>query len=153
MTSRASSGLWVGLGCQRGVSRSLLEFAIEQVCHNYHLDPTAIAGIATLDLKANEIGLKDLCQAHQWPLRCFSAEVLQYIAVPHPSTKVAKVVGTASVAEAAAIAAVGSMHADGPGVLRVPKQVMRHPDYRGAVTIAIAQAQHPSGDQRFSGIF
>jgi cobalt-precorrin 5A hydrolase/precorrin-3B C17-methyltransferase len=142
--------LWVGIGCQRGVSQTLIEFAIEQVCYAHHLSPAAIAGIATLDLKANEIGLQDLCRTRKWPLRCFSAEVLQQIAVPHPSDVVAAAMGLPSVAEAAAIAAAS----DGTlPILRVAKQVVRHPNQSGAVTVAIAQTKHPSGDQRFSGIF
>ena len=61
-------------------------------------------------------------------------------------------VGTPSVSEAAAIAVAGQWNRLGSVVnddldesrasdLRVKKQVVKHPDYKGAVTVAIAQAE------------
>jgi cobalt-precorrin 5A hydrolase/precorrin-3B C17-methyltransferase len=122
--------------------------------------------VATLDLKADEAGLVALCQARQWPMRCFPPESLRDIDVPTPSAVVEQAVGTPSVAEAAAIAAARSPvfstsfeplaanHAsqDNPGLnpeslqgnpatLRVHKQVIRQADQPGAVTVAIAQAE------------
>ncbi len=131
--------LWVGLGCERGTDQALMALALTQVCQAHHLALGAIAGLASLDLKADEVGLVQLCQDHGWPLRCFSAEALQAIPVPNPSSVVAEAVGTPSVAEAAAIAAASA--SETPGILRVPKQVIRHPDYAGAVTLAIAEAE------------
>ncbi|PSN16855.1 precorrin-3B C(17)-methyltransferase, partial [filamentous cyanobacterium CCP5] len=64
--------LWVGVGCERGSSKTLIESAIQRACRQSHLAMGAIAGIATLDLKAEEPGLVDLCQERGWPLRCFS---------------------------------------------------------------------------------
>ncbi len=97
--------LWVGLGCERGTSKQLMSWAIESVCRSRHLAMGAIAGIATLDLKADESGLVELCHENHWPLRCFTPEALQQISVPNPSKIVAQAVGTPSVAEAAAILA------------------------------------------------
>ncbi|MDA0866509.1 MAG: precorrin-3B C(17)-methyltransferase, partial [Cyanobacteria bacterium] len=130
--------LWVGLGCERGTDLALMELALSQVCQAHHLAKAAIAGIASLDLKADEVGLVQLCQDHGWPLRCFSAEELQAILVPNPSSVVNQAVGTPSVAEAAAITAASTTN---PASLRVQKQVIRHPDYAGAVTLAIAEAE------------
>ena len=143
--------LWVGVGCERGTSQALIEQAIAVALRSRHLAMDAIAGIATLDLKADEIGLVSLCQAHHWPLRCFTAAALREIAVPHPSAVVEQAVGTPSVAEAAAILAAMSIepiavHAANPPMrtpedcLRVTKQVFRDPDQSGAVTVAIAEA-------------
>ena len=149
--------LWVGLGCERGTSQALMEWAIAAICQSRHLAIDAIAGIATIDLKADEVGLVQLCQDHTWPLRCFTAADLGAIAVPNPSKTVEKAVGTPSVAEAAAILAATKQpfsstpphlypatpfpsHPVAPQGLCVAKKVVRHPDYPGAVTIAIAQA-------------
>jgi cobalt-precorrin 5A hydrolase/precorrin-3B C17-methyltransferase len=140
--------LWVGLGCERGSDRALLDWAITQLCQTNHLAPGAIAGVASLDLKADEIGLLALCDQQPWPLRLFTAAQLRTITVPNPSDTVAQAVGTPSVAEAAAIAAAHQAPspistppaAPDPDRLRVPKQVYRHPDYAGAVTLAVAQA-------------
>jgi cobalt-precorrin 5A hydrolase/precorrin-3B C17-methyltransferase len=97
--------LWVGIGCERGTSRELIETAIGQVCQRNHLAEGAIAGIATIDIKADELGLVELCRDRNWPLRTFSAQMLRSVSVPTPSDVVNQEVGTPSVAEAAAILA------------------------------------------------
>ena len=71
--------LWVGIGCQGGTSRDVIESAIKQVCCNYDLAESEIAGIATIDTKADEVGLIELCQGRNWQLKTFSAEVLNSI--------------------------------------------------------------------------
>ncbi|MBE9080425.1 cobalamin biosynthesis protein, partial [Romeria aff. gracilis LEGE 07310] len=68
--------LWVGIGCERGTPEALIELAIETVFRENHLALGAIAGIASLDLKADEPGLLSLCQKHRWPLRTFTAAQL-----------------------------------------------------------------------------
>ncbi|MDJ0557075.1 MAG: precorrin-3B C(17)-methyltransferase [Microcoleaceae cyanobacterium MO_207.B10] len=99
--------LWVGVGCERGVSKKLIATGIEQVFRANHLALGAIAGIATIDIKADEVGLVELCQEKNLPLRTFPAELLSCVEVPTPSNIVATEVGTPSVAEAAAkIAAI-----------------------------------------------
>lgn len=163
--------LWLGIGCERGTPQALMEWAIAQVLQSQHLAMGAVAGVATLDLKGDEAGLVALCREHQWPLRCFSAEALSQVAVPTPSAVVEAAVGTASVAEAAAMlaAARGPFPLEHPALMAltpppespdlagsgqpeprkplcVPKQIVRHPDYPGALTLAIAQS-----DQEFTG--
>lgn len=126
--------LWVGMGCERGTSKQLMEQALYQVCEQHQLAWDAIAGIATLDLKADEVGLVELCQQANWPLWCYAPEELQPIQVPTPSEVVNAEVGTPSVAEAAALKAAQQTS------LLVTKQIFRDPDQPGAVTVAIAQA-------------
>ncbi len=159
--------LWVGIGCERGTSRELIETAIERVFQAHHLAMGAIAGIATIDIKASEAGLVELCCDRNWPLQTFPAEILRSIGVPTPSTVVEAEVGTKSVAEAAAIVAaqesclsmakgeaadivVGqesclSMAKGGqdahPTILLVPKQIFRLEGQPGAVTVAVALAE------------
>ena len=144
--------LWVGIGCERGTSRELIETAIIQTCQRYHLALGAIAGIATIDIKASEVGLVEFCQAHDFPLRTFPAEVLRSVTVPTPSTVVNQAVGSPSVAEAAALvcsqrfsACSQRFSASGTKVpttnLLVKKQIVRADDQPGAVTVAIAVAQ------------
>ena len=159
--------LWVGVGCERGTSRLVIEQGIQQVCQAAHFAEGAIAGIATIDLKADEIGLVDLCGDRQWPLRCFNAEVLKSVTVPTPSAIVQQEVGTPSVAEASALLAAtipmtsldnsvdhpknsdqADTNVDQPIQqsnfdavhLPVSKQIFRIEGQPGAVTIAIAQA-------------
>ncbi|MBW4620576.1 MAG: precorrin-3B C(17)-methyltransferase [Cyanosarcina radialis HA8281-LM2] len=101
--------LWVGMGCERGTSRKLIAAAIQQVCQANDLAEDAIAGIATIDIKADEAGILELCGERCWHLRTFPAEILRTVEVPNPSTVVEAEVGTPSVAEAAAICAAGDV--------------------------------------------
>ena len=136
--------LWVGIGCERGTSRELIESAIQQVCRHHHLAIEAIAGIATIDIKADEVGLIELCQSRNWLLKTFPAAVLSTINVPTPSNIVAAEVGTPSVAEAAAISATINPEistANSTNNLLVSKQIMRLEGQPGAVTVAIAVAE------------
>lgn len=132
--------LWVGVGCERGTPRRVIETAIEQVFQAHGLALGSVAGVASLDLKADEVGLVELCESRHWPLRCFSAAELKDVPVPNPSAVVDAAVQTPSVAEAAAILAADR------GNLRVAKQVMRLEGEPGAVTVAVAQ-----GSQEYTG--
>lgn len=123
--------LWVGIGCQKGVDKHLIQSAILWVCDRYNLSLDAIAGIATLDIKANEPGLVEFCGDRNLPLVTFSAELLNSIEVPNPSELVATKTKSVSIAEAAAICASQSN-------LVVPKQVFKQLGEKGSVTIAIA---------------
>ena len=125
--------LWLGIGCERGTSKQLIETAIERTCQKYHLSTDAVAGIASIDLKANEVGLLEICRAGNFPFKTFSAEALQGVSVPTPSDVVKQEVGTASVAEAAAILAAENE-------LLVNKQIFKSETESGAVTLAIAQS-------------
>ncbi|MDV2990745.1 MAG: Siroheme synthase [Chroococcidiopsis sp. SAG 2025] len=162
--------LWVGIGCERGTSRQLIEAGIQQICRENQLAAEAIAGIATIDLKADEVGLVELCHAYDFPLRTFPAKILRAISVPNPSPVVEREVGTPSVAEAAALCAclnpphTKAHHTDSDRkvtpTLLVPKQIFKPntptpvragfqtrpyriptPEFTGAVTIAIAQSE------------
>lgn len=133
--------LWVGIGCERGTSKQLIETAIERIFQVNHLAVGAIAGIATIDLKADEVGLVELSREKNWPLKTFCAEALRAVAVPNPSAVVEAEVGTPSVAEAAAICAGETNN------LLVSKQIFRLEGQPGAVTIAIALAEREYTDR------
>jgi len=139
--------LWVGIGCERGTSKQLIEEAIQQTCQDYHLAEAAIAGIATIDIKADEMGILELCEQRNFPLRTFPAEALSSVNVPTPSKIVAGEVGTPSVAEAAAICASllpltpAYQREQIPSSLLVPKQIFKSAAQPGAVTVAIAQSK------------
>lgn len=147
--------LWIGLGCKRGTAQTVIASAIQHALRSRHLAAGAVAGIATLDRKADEVELVEYCGAHNLPLRCFSAEALRAIAVPNPSTRVNSKVETFSVAEAAAIiAASDCLTSSHPfrlsplaSRLIIPKQIFRLTDHLGAVTIAIAQAEQEYTEQ------
>jgi cobalt-precorrin 5A hydrolase/precorrin-3B C17-methyltransferase len=142
--------LWVGIGCMRGSSLELIGTAIEQVFAENQLHQSAIAGFATINTKATEVGLIEFCCLRNLPLRTFSAEILSTVSVPNPAKIVATQVVTASVAEAAAILAAFCANSFEcselialPATLKVrflvPKQIVRLQEELGAVTVAVAQ--------------
>jgi cobalt-precorrin 5A hydrolase/precorrin-3B C17-methyltransferase len=86
--------LWVGIGCIRGVSPEIIAQGITEVCKQYQLATDAIAGLATIDLKADEAGILEYCQSQDLPLKTFTADQLSQVNVPHPSPNVQQAVGT-----------------------------------------------------------
>ncbi len=142
--------LWIGIGCKRGTSWQLIDWAIAEVFRENQLCQSAIAGIATIDTKASEVGLVEFCNLHNLPLKTFSAQILRSICVPNPATITDHKVGTPSVAEAAAILAATltvstftSTEALGVRFL-VPKQIFQLKGQPGAVTLAVAQSLNMS---------
>ncbi|MDB9314678.1 precorrin-3B C(17)-methyltransferase [Spirulina sp. CS-785/01] len=142
--------LWVGIGCERGTAKTLLDSALDDVFSRFSLAKGAIAGIATIDLKGDERAIVELCEQQHYPLRTFSPEELKTVQVPTPSSVVAQEVGTPSVAEAAALLSGLGVLGDGEdgedggetrtNPLIVPKQIYKQPG-QGAVTIAVAVAE------------
>ena len=127
--------LWVGIGCQRGVSQLAIHSAIASVFAEYDLDLATIAGLATIDLKANEPGLVAYCRESGWFLKIYRPERLNAVAVNDSSSLVAAAVGTASVAAAAALCAAQS------DTLLVPTQKFRLNLESGFVTVAVSAAK------------
>jgi cobalamin biosynthesis protein CbiG len=127
--------LWVGIGCQRGVSKLAIQRAIESVFTKYNLDLATIAGLATIDRKANELGLLEYCRESGRFLKIYSPERLNSVIVAQPSQFISSLVGTASVAEAAALCAAQT------DILLVPKQKFCLEADAGSVTVAIAQIE------------
>lgn len=136
--------LWIGIGCERNTSESLVDRAVASVLAQASLAPEAVAGISSIDAKADEPALLHLSEQHGWPFRLHNASSLAKVAVPTPSEVVKAEMGTASVAEAAALLAAG----DG-APLRQPKQIFHaEPGEQGAVTVAIAEASQAFAPQR-----
>ena len=136
--------LWIGIGCERNTSVGLVERAVASALARASLAPEAVAGISSIDAKADEPALLHLCEQRGWPLRLHNASSLAKVAVPTPSEVVKAEMGTASVAEAAALLAAG----DG-APLHQPKQIFHaEPGEQGAVTVAIAEASQAFAPQR-----
>ena len=100
----------LGVGCERGVSKAELMALIRTTLDAHHLAEAALAGVFSIDLKADEHALHDLAQDLDLPLRFFTSAELeaQTPRLHHPSDYVFRTVGCHGVAEAAALAAAGS---------------------------------------------
>ena len=127
-------GLWIGIGCQGGVSKLAIQRAIESVFTEYNLDLATVAGLATLDRKANEPGLIEYLRESGLFLKIYSPERLNSVTVTNPSQRVSSLVGTVSVAEAAALCAAQT------NILVVSRQIFRLVNQNEFVTLAIAQS-------------
>jgi cobalamin biosynthesis protein CbiG len=99
--------LWLGIGCQQGASGELIESAIRQTLALSDLQIVDVVGVASIDLKAQEPGILEVCAKYNWQFQTYSAAELNNVQIQQPSTTVAQLVGTNSVAEAAAILASG----------------------------------------------
>lgn len=137
--------LWLGIGCERHTSGSLLERLVDRTLARHGLAGAAVAGAASIDRKKDEIALRDLCLRRGWTLRLFSAAELAEVEVPNPSGSVEREMGTPSVAEASALRAAALASASGrglPGRLLLEKTIERaHSGERGAATLAVALAR------------
>jgi histidinol-phosphate aminotransferase len=92
-------GVGAGYGIEVGELRNLIVSALAQA----GLPLNAVSALATVDPKAREQALHDLAAELQVPLVAHNANLLSRVVVPNPSDRVASAVGTASVAEAAAV--------------------------------------------------
>ncbi len=151
--------LWLGVGCERHTSLSVLERLVDTTLAVEGLAPQAVAGLASCSRKGDEVALLALAEQRGWPLRLYAAEPLAEVAVPHPSPAVEREMGTASVAEAAALlAAAEAGGGGGPKQVALPcerllvtKRIGRASgEERGAATLAIALADRQWAPQRGS---
>jgi cobalt-precorrin 5A hydrolase len=130
--------LWVGIGCQKGISSRLINIAVEKFLRENKLSYSSVAGIATIESKASEVGLREFCYIHNFPLKTFTTEILASVCVPNPAQLIQAVVGTPSVAEASAILAATENTSTSVRLL-VPKQIFRLSGESGSVTVAVAE--------------
>src|SRR4051795_781508 len=119
----------VGIGMVPGVTADEVLAAVDAVLPAGRLDvrPDARPDVrlATLDTRADEPGLVEAAARRGWRVDAYPSSVLAAVRVPSPSARVAELVGTPSVAEAAALV-------DG-GTLTVVKTA------HGRVTVAVAE--------------
>ncbi len=94
--------LVVGLGASRGVSADEVLQLVDEALASAGLSPASIRGAATVEAKRDEAGLLEACARRGWPLTFHAARDLAQVDVPNPSDEPLKVLGTPSVAEAAA---------------------------------------------------
>ena len=122
----SAPALVVGAGCSRGCPPDELAELVHAALAG--VDGQVVA-VATIDRRAEEPCVVALAHARGVPLRVHTAAALADVPVPSPSPVVAAHVGTASVAEAAALLAAG------PGArIAVAKRRSAH------ATCAIAEA-------------
>ena len=124
----------LGLGCDRGTPATTIARCIAEALALANATLADVQAVASIDLKADEIGLAEVASANGWVIRFYAAAALAVVAVPNPSETVRKYTGTPSVSEAAALLAAGADQTH----LIIEKHKLRGPDGRNA-TVSIAR--------------
>jgi cobalt-precorrin 5A hydrolase len=99
--------IMLGLGCDRNTPFATVQATFAQGLAIVGLEAGAVAGVATIDKKNDEIAILQLAARNGWLLHFFTAEQLAQVKVPNPSEVVRKHMGTPAVSEAAAMLAAG----------------------------------------------
>lgn len=129
--------LVVGVGASTGAPADAVAPLLTAALAGAGLAPQSVAEVATIDRRAADQAVLAL----GLPVQAFTAEALATVDVPTPSEVVRAAVGTASVAEAAALLAAG------PGAeLVVLKQVATQ------ATVAVARRRGPRGHLAVVGL-
>ncbi len=129
----------IGIGCVRNTDEKMIERAIKESFSKNRLSLLSISGIATIDKKDDEIGLLNVSKRNAWPMYFFSSHELSKVNVPNPSDVVLNEMGTASVAEAAAIL----RGAEGGNLIQEKQIYYSNEDEFGGVTIALVEVEKP----------
>ncbi len=100
----------LGVGCSRGCPLEELAGLAATTLADAGIDPHAVAGVFSIDLKADEPAVLDLAERLGLPLRLFSAAELEQerSRLENPSETVFAETGCHGVAEAAALAGGGA---------------------------------------------
>ncbi|MHC2144118.1 cobalamin biosynthesis protein [Pseudomonas sp. 210_17 TE3656] len=116
--------LFVGLGCRRGCPADTLIHLLEQTLKAHDLPLSAVAGLASIDLKHDEPGLQLLARRLKVPLLFFSTTQLAAYEprLSHRSAVAYQHSGCYGVAESAALAL--AEHLAGPAKLRVTRTLL-----------------------------
>lgn len=119
----------VGIGCRRDTAVETLERRLLADLDTLGLPLKSVGAVASIDLKADEPGLLELCRGLNVPLQTYTAAEL--MAAPGeftPSSRVERVTGTDNVCERAAVLAGGEI-------------ISRKTAYDG-VTVAVARKNY-----------
>lgn len=92
----------LGIGCRRGTPEEKISAAVEAVLD--HIPLEAVAKVVSIDLKQDEPGLLAFCAHRKLPAVFYSAEVLNRVPGPFPSSsRVKAVTGVDNVCQRAAM--------------------------------------------------
>lgn len=119
----------LGVGCRKGTEVSAVEKALKELILSRGIEEKSIAAVCSIDLKAEEKGLLDFCENHNFPFKTFSAEKLMALSGDFtPSDFVRKTTGADNVCERSAVLGAGESSR-----LVVKKHSL------GSVTMALAE--------------
>ncbi len=137
-----AKNLWLGIGCRRGKPAEELKAFLDMFFDANAISPGRICGMASIDLKKDEQGIRELAEAWQLPFVTFSADELNRVPGEFTGSEfVRKTTGTDAVAERSALYAAGPAQENAPpgsaAKLLVPKTAA------DGMTAALAAAVTP----------
>jgi cobalt-precorrin 5A hydrolase len=98
-----------GIGCRKGKSFDEIRELAERVLADNGVDAAEVGAVATIDIKAEEPGIKALAEYWKVPLITYEASLLGKVQGDFASSEFVKqTVGVDSVAERSAVLAAGS---------------------------------------------
>ena len=68
--------LFAGIGCKKGKTYNEINALFYTVTEKEHINPLSLGGAASIDLKADEQGIRDFCRKRNIPFNTYSAEEL-----------------------------------------------------------------------------
>lgn len=117
----------IGIGCNRGTSSEEIEAVVSSTLDSLNISLLSVSLIATLDIKADEPGLKSFIERHGIDLVTFTPSELNTVSGVEESEAALRATGARAVSEPAALLASGNEK------LLMPKQKI------GNVTVAVAK--------------
>ena len=98
-----------GVGCRRGIPARNIENAIRTAFEEACISENALCGVSSIDIKADEEGLREFCESRRLPLVTFSAEDLMIVTGTFTqSAFVKEITGVDNVCERSAVLGAGS---------------------------------------------
>lgn len=122
--------VWIGIGCRKGTETDMIKAAIRYFLTEHAIDERSVAGIASIDVKAQEQGILDACREYNWPFITFSAEKLCALGGDFTASEFVKShVGVDNVCERSALCAAGENEENGiighgETILLIRKEIM-----------------------------
>lgn len=120
----------LGIGCNRGTSSQEIETVIHETLREINVSVKSVKAIATIEIKKDEKGLREVAQKYNWDFVFYHPEQLNRVPIDVPSETVFKFTGAYGVSEPAAKLYSGSNH------LLVKKKKS------GNVTISVGLIEH-----------
>ena len=102
----------LGIGCRKGTPAETIREAVKAALSQENIDPRAVCGIASIDIKQGEEGLLAYVREEDLPLTFYSAAELEKAETPGGFTDsdfVRQTVGVGNVCERAAVLGGGSL--------------------------------------------
>lgn len=100
----------IGIGCRRGVEVKRIIDAIKNILDQLNLSSKGIKAIGTVEVKRDEIGIKEACNHFNCPFKIFTLDEIRKVEDKFPKSQfVKKTIGVYSVSEPSAYLLGGRM--------------------------------------------